>query len=93
MKSPIIYKYQLPATLGAHTLLLPTGARFLSAQMQDNILTLWAMIDLEEKKQASYQLLILGTGIDLLPDFDKDWRFIDTAQDGYYVWHIFYKEV
>lgn len=92
MKHPIIYKYPIVTMgVGIDSIKMPAHAQILSAQMQDDIICIWALVDLNESVQEDYSILVVGTGMDLSPHFDKNWHFIDTVQDGAYVWHIFYK--
>lgn len=65
---------------------MPRGARALTAQMQDNELYLWAVVDPDEPLE-SVEVLVCGTGHQL-PDLDG-WRYLATAQETFYVWHVF----
>jgi len=86
----IIYKYPLCVRMGGKSeVYLPKGAKFLDVQLQDDIPTLWALIDTD----ADYEfvkLLTIGTGI-YLPR-EPTGEYIATYQDGGLVWHVFFAD-
>lgn len=83
-----VWKYPLDFATGIR-LNMPVGAKILDAQMQDDKITLWALVntsnDVEKRSFA-----IVGTGWDLDEEFlSKGPVYIATVQKGAYVWHIF----
>lgn len=85
-----IYKYALPQTVSATKVQLYEDARILDVQMQDDALVFWALIE-DTKPPKDFMFLVAGTGIELPLDM-SEWRYVGTAQDGYYVWHLFYSD-
>lgn len=75
-----IFKYQIEI----NSLLIPTGAEFLSVQMQHGEITSWWRVDPEAPTER-IRFDVVGTG-HLVQD---DGRFLGTVQDGSFVWHIF----
>lgn len=77
-----VYKYHITHD-GVHQ--LPIGAEILTVGMQDDRITMWALIDsdaeLETRVFAAH-----GTGWQIE---DSNIKFISTIFDGDYVWHLF----
>lgn len=69
---------------------MPDGAKMLSAQLQNNILCLWAEVDTREPLREHF-IEIAGTGNPLRSDMSVERIFIDTVQDPScgLVWHVF----
>jgi len=87
----IIYKYSLGVTMGGRSeVYLPKGATFLDVQLQDDIPTLWALIDTDADYEI-VKLLTTGTGMYLPPE--PIGEHIATYQDGGLVWHVFFADV
>jgi hypothetical protein len=80
-----VYKYTLALT-DVQLVKLPIGSRILSCQMQLGILTMWALVSPGNDTE-DVPIYIFGTGHDMPPNID--FRFIDTVQEGNFVWHIF----
>lgn len=81
-----IWKYELePAD--RQQVLMPKGAAILCVQKQSGGLCLWAMVDSQEKTEPR-EIALFGTGnpIDVHPERLK---YIGTAQQGPFVWHVF----
>lgn len=66
---------------------IPIGARPLTVQMQNGELCLWAIVDSTAEKTRCY-VHIIGTGNPVPPNVDE-YRYINTVQDGAFVWHVF----
>lgn len=82
-----IYKYFL--SLGRRqTLYMPPGAVILTVQLQDQIPTLWAIVNPDEASSEARTFCIYGTGADLP---EKAERYIGTVQLNGFVWHVFEK--
>ena len=84
-----IWKYEL--TPGRDTtLMMPRGARTLSAGVQGEALVIWAMVDPQATpEQRSFR--VFPTGVTITED---DWQhgpsaFIATVQMGALVFHVF----
>lgn len=82
----VIYKYTLQI-VDAQTISVPKGARGISAQIQNNQLQVWAIVD-PDMPLVDVTFHIFGTGhrIDIpLPKIN----FISTVQHEGFVWHLF----
>lgn len=82
-----IFKYPLQLR-EEQTILLPEGAEILSIQLQDDIPTLWTMLDRGGKEAVNHRIRMVGTGW----AFEAKGRlkFLSTVQtrDGL-VFHFF----
>jgi hypothetical protein len=89
MTKQTIWKYPLEIT-DIQTLMMPEGAEILSAQMQGDVLCLWALVNQDAPKQRR-EIEVLGTGN---PAPEAKRRYISTVQmrGGTLVWHIFERE-
>jgi len=86
----VIHKYPL-AIVTEQLLFLPADAELLSAQMQGDALSLWALVDPSQPPEAR-KIRVYGTG-HLVEDTD-DLHYIGTTQmqisgGGALVWHVF----
>ena len=64
---------------------MPIGAKILTAQIQDDVIVLWVLVEPEFNKE-DRKFLIYGTG-DMITEIGLE--FIATVQAGDLVWHIF----
>lgn len=80
----IIYKYAVTVTR-KQQIIMPRGARILSAQCQGDNIQLWAVVDPHET-YVNRSINVLGTGHEF---FGNPGEFIATVQTGPYVWHLF----
>lgn len=87
--SETIYKYQIEVT-DVQAVVMPEGARILSAQMQLGRLCLWAAVETANKPSAR-SIWVYGTGNPAFGMPGK--RHIETVQDGPLVWHVFESEL
>lgn len=79
-----IFKYEIE--LREHQkALLPDGARFLSCQLQRDVICLWAVVD-PGARHIERTIHIVGTGHEV-PDLDL--IHLGTVQQSPYVWHVF----
>jgi len=76
-----IYKYKLENSVE-----MPIGAKILSIQMQNNRPYIWALVDTDVECEFRH-FEIIGTGHNF-PEADN-FTYINTFQDGPFVWHIF----
>lgn len=70
---------------------MPYGARVLSVQCQDNIPTLWAIVE-TDYELVSYTIACRGTGHNFREGIKDAWGYkhVGTVQDSAgYVWHYF----
>lgn len=85
-----IWKYQIEAMV--QVLEMPEGAEVLTVQLQDETITLWAIVDTEKPKE-SRRFEVIGTGHSIEVDVSKDSQliYISTVQNKSkrLVWHIF----
>ena len=77
-----IYKYEFKEG----SVEMPIGAKILTIEDQDGRLHIWAIVDTDAESEFRY-FAIVGTGQDF-PEAD-DYTYINTIQDGPFVWHIF----
>jgi len=80
----VIYKYELKLT-EKQTIEMPAFARFLSVQVQNGKIQVWALVDTEQPPRLNI-FKIIGTGgrID-----ETLGIFLGTIQLGGFVWHVF----
>lgn len=76
-----IYKYPLPK----HINIISASEHFIPRHvgMQNGLLYLWAEVD-DGGDDYRYVIEVVGTGWDI----DDDSKYIGTAFDGEYVWHV-----
>ncbi len=67
---------------------MPRLAVVLDCQIQQNVPTLWALVDNGAEKERRF-FTLLGTGWDMPPEFDGKLTHIATIQDAGFVWHVF----
>lgn len=77
-----IFKY--PAEIGEFSLLLPIGAVYLTAQVQNEQPFIWFRVDIANDVEARH-FKIVGTGHKFEP---KGMHYRDTFQQGPLVWHL-----
>ena len=77
-----IYKYTLHSQ--DCTLQLPKGAELLTVQLQNQIPTLWALVNPMTVTEERH-ICIVGTGWEV----EDNMKYITTYMDGYFVWHVF----
>jgi hypothetical protein len=83
-----IHKYTLDVAPRV-SIPMPLGARILSVQVQENELRVWALVDPSQKLCTQiFQVCRTGGPVDTHPGY----RFIDTVQLNWAVWHIFHRE-
>ena len=86
----VIYKYSLgkgPTFMGK-IIDMPFGAHILDVQMQNENITLWAVVEENSIDIRPRTFIVLGTG-DNFPR-ERAFEHIGTVQDELgYVWHIF----
>ena len=80
----VIWKYKLELVI-EQMVEMPIDSKVLSANMQGDTLCIWVLVN-ENNKKTLHPVWIYGTG--QLID-EPSGRFIDTVQDGQYVWHVF----
>lgn len=88
-----IYKFTFNPEWSVHTTIRDYHiVEFLSAQLQNEKVTVWAIVDTEKENNLA-EVFISGTGW-TLGDDNRYWcnkeNFIDTVQDNWgFVWHVF----
>lgn len=80
-----VWKYELNSVL--NKLHMPVGAEILAAQVQHNVMCLWALVDVNAPK-VDRIIQVVGTGQVVT---EGPVTYIDTLMlsDGYLVFHIF----
>lgn len=83
----MIYKYELQID-DMQVIEMPKGSEILTAQVQNNKVCLWAMVDPVTSKTEGRKIRMIGTGN---PVEDSNLKYISTVQmvNGLVVWHIF----
>jgi hypothetical protein len=87
---PTIYKYSLRIT-DVQSVKAPRGTRWLSAQMQNGRLCVWATVDPNQPDE-SHLIRIIGTGNPFPAAAQSGMVFVGTVQDAPFVWHVFAPE-
>ena len=78
-----IYKY----SINTDEPIIGNFAKILKVDWQDGELFLWALID-DLWPEKELIIKVIPTGVDFtVGTYDQ---YLDTVQDGFYVWHIFY---
>lgn len=82
----IIYKY--PINFPGYTTIKGHFIQILDAQIQNNKLVVWAIVDNDEP-EIEITFIVLGTGWNI--PLDEYWQYFRTVQtdNGDYIWHIF----
>lgn len=68
------------------TVSMPRGAKILTAQMQQGVVCLWALVDPKEEREIR-GIRIYGTGHPVYSIENK--LYIGTVQAPPFVWHVF----
>ena len=84
-----IWKYIIQGidTGTEHTYTMPKNAKFLDAQVQNNVVCFWMLVDNDEPT-VFRSIKVFGTGHPV--DLDDD-DFLATVQEPPFVWHLFDK--
>jgi hypothetical protein len=86
-----IFKYPVEIT-DAQVLVLPLGARVLSAMEQNNGIVIYALVEPTVEFKKNVEIRIAGTGHDVAFDLQK-FKFLSTVSThGRFMWHVFYAE-
>jgi len=80
-----IFKYILKIE-DTQRMYLPKEIKFLSVQIQYDILCVWARVD-EDSESKSYIFHIYGTGQDCSDSLK--YLYLGTVQQNSFVWHVF----
>lgn len=80
-----IYKYEI--TSGGITTLTDRFVSVLKVDWQGNHLCVWCLVS-DLARESSLTFMALPTGYEF--PFSEDTHYLDSIQDGPYVWHIFY---
>jgi hypothetical protein len=83
-----IYKYELRCDHGAtQSFSIPEQHKVLSVQMQHGKVCVWILVNLKTPL-TTLKFHVFGTGHEIETVLGLD--YLDTVQEGPYVWHIFY---
>lgn len=80
-----IHKYAI--TKSPHNFAIHKGGKILTAQMQNGGIKVWALVDTDQGYD-SINFYTIGTGEGFPQVYNA--TYINTIQDGYMSWHIFY---
>jgi hypothetical protein len=79
-----VWKYPIVHFSGTNVE-MPVGAKILTAQHQDGVMTLWALGNPAAERERR-EFRIFGTGWPIEQD---NLSYVATAQEGMFVWHLF----
>ena len=83
-----IWKFQFGAS-NRPALRMPDGAKVLSVQMQDSLITLWAEVDTTAVNEDRF-FRVFGTGFDMPREMGHSDVYLGTVQDADgFVWHVY----
>lgn len=82
-----IHKYKLKE--GINTIQAHWIEQFLSVDMQDGNLVMWAQVD-TAIEPSEYKVLVIGTSFNL-DRYDYGYTYVGTTQNGKLVYHVFAK--
>lgn len=87
-----IYKHLLKINEVHQTVQLPLNSTILSIQNQNEFAVLWAVVDIDETKTITVDILMIPTGEVIVDDLSK-YVYLSTCQFmcGKYVCHYFIK--
>lgn len=81
-----IYKYRLPDKV--NQIMIPEGGVALTVQLQDDIPTIWVLVDpASPEKERIFQLIGTGHKIEINPVAQP--VYVGTVQVDWEVWHCF----
>jgi hypothetical protein len=84
-----IYKYYIENYPGRNKIKINKEYKILKLGYDPNgNLCIWALVNLDSE-MIEIQINVYGTGWPLSKDFITDKQYIDTINDGPFVWHIF----
>jgi len=94
MKTDTVWKYPLEI-LNKQTILVPTGSKYLSLIEQNDIPTLYFLVNDGEEVMETISISMRGTGHPVEREMSKASRYIGTVNtyNGRLVWHIWMKQI
>lgn len=75
-----IWKYKLTSPIE-----MPLDAKILTIQMQGNEPHIWALVNPKNETETR-KFVIIGTGHNF---DDNTFKYVNTYQEGPFVWHVF----
>jgi hypothetical protein len=87
-----IFKYPIEI-VDAQVLVLPLGAKVVSAIAQGDDLVIYALVEPTVEFKKNVEIRIVGTGHDVTFDLQK-FKFLNSISTwgGRLIWHVFYAE-
>lgn len=87
-----IFKYPIEIT-DAQVLVLPLGAKVLSAIAQGDDIVVYALVEPTVEFKKNVEIRIAGNGHDIMFDLQK-FKFLNSISTwgGRLIWHVFYAE-
>ena len=79
-----VWKYSFKIEHGAQRCTIPKNGKILSVHMQGKLLCAWVLVDPQGRAE-NRTFFVCATGEDIEPGL----KFLGTAVDGAYVWHLF----
>jgi hypothetical protein len=67
---------------------MPKGAEILTVQRQGNMACIWAIVDPNADRERRV-FEVFGTGQSMHDDMGVEREYVNTFQQGPYVWHVF----
>lgn len=92
-----IHKYEInPDWIEGHKISMPKDSEVLTAQMQDNKVVLWVVVDDDRpKKERTFICIMTGQNLDNVLNHHyhtgRAWEYISTVQRNGIVVHVFEK--
>lgn len=87
-----INKYKI-SVFGKSELLLPTGARILSIEQQDNLITLYTLVAADEQMTEHHEFIVYRTGLPIdIHLHDHEFLGTVTMTDDRIRLHVFHKK-
>lgn len=88
-----IFKYPLPRNpneYGICAVTMPADAKIISSAVVGGEVVIYAATSEPTGKKIQKEILIVGTGKEILDDTMETWKFLGTVVQGVFVWHIFH---
>lgn len=83
-----IYKYEVPAGK-VPRINFPEGAQVLSAEFQNGVFVIWALVDTEKPTTDTREVLILATGQSANDRDLWEHEYVNTVGVSGFVFHVF----
>lgn len=82
-----IHKFDVPPTYGMHMVKIPGFIRWLTVQLQNGVITLWAEVDTDDERVVDTPVVIAWTGQPIR--HSAGYTYIGTVQAPPLVHHVY----